>query len=210
MSSATLAQLSMARPTLLVAAARKLKKGARSGVHMSTPNWLASFSTHRTTVARGITTSSWSRALTRLCTPSARFRSSRGYTSRSSGAASVEQKARTTCTPYTAISRTSAMLVSRSSTPCSGCRQVRPWHEKDSKKRTSSSARCCTRPTMAVTSCTRVSAWSIRMGSRPCTPSVFRNHTVLFQSGRIARRSRSTMRSGTSTVCCTYGPMNLL
>ena len=78
MSSATLAQLSMARPRLLMAAARKLKKGARSGVHMSTPNWLASFSAHRTTVFRGITTSSCTAALTRLCTPSAKLRSSSG------------------------------------------------------------------------------------------------------------------------------------
>ena len=63
---------------------------------------------------------------------------------------------------------------------------------------------------MAVTSRTRVSAWSIRIGSRPCTPSVLRNHTELFQSGSSARRSRSTIRSGIRIVWRTYGPRNRL
>ena len=55
-----------------------------------------------------------------------------------------------------------------------------------------------------------ISTWSIRTGSRPCTASVFRNHVALFQIGRNPRRSRSSICSGSSTVCRTYGPTSWL
>jgi hypothetical protein len=133
MSSATLTQLSMARPRLLRLAAKKLKNGARSGVHMRMPYWLSSFSMHLVTVAFGITMSSWMKALTRSCTASAKLRSSKGYTTRSSGAARVEQKALSRRRPCAANSLTSAMLVSRSRIPLSGCKQETPLHRNDSK-----------------------------------------------------------------------------
>ncbi len=75
---ATFTQLSTARPRLENPAARKLKKGARSGVHIRTAYWLLCFSWHRTAVVCGITATSCRTAFARLCTASVRCRSARG------------------------------------------------------------------------------------------------------------------------------------
>ena len=207
-SSATLSQLSTARPRLVSPAARKLKNGAKSGVHIRTAYWLASFSWHRTAVACGITVTSCSTALTRLCTPSAKLMSSSGYTRMSSGAASELQKARASCATSSPAVRTSSMTGNRLSTPLSGCRQAVPWQKKVMNQAYRFSLRSITRFTSTTASCTTTLTSSIRMGSRPCVASAFRNQVALFQMGRIPRTSRSSICSGRSTVWLTYGPTN--
>lgn len=124
--NAMFAQLSIAIPTLLTPATRKLKNGARSGVHSSRSYSLPPLSAHLSTVAQGITISSWSAELTRLCTPSARFRSSSGYSTRSTGAAISPQKALNSWIPSAKNSRVSPRLESTSNTPFSGYRHAAP------------------------------------------------------------------------------------
>lgn len=78
-TSAMLTQLSMASPRLLMVAARKWKKGEKSGVHMRSLNWAASLANpHRIVVFHGMTATSCISAFTRLCTASERFRSRSG------------------------------------------------------------------------------------------------------------------------------------
>jgi hypothetical protein len=146
-SSATLAQLSMASPRLVKPATRKLKNGARSGVHIRMEYWLSSFSWQRTAVACGITVTSCSTALARLCTASAKLRSSSGYTRMSSGAARVLQKTLATCVPSRPAFRTSTMTENRFITPRSGCRQAVPWQRKLVNQSNSATLRFITRDT---------------------------------------------------------------
>ena len=124
--NAMFAQLSSASPTLLTPATRKLKKGAKSGVHISRSYSSPPRSAHRSVAAQGITITSWMAEFTRLCAPSARFRSSSGYSTRSTGAASRPQKARNSWIPSAKNSRASPRLDSTSSTPFSGCRHAAP------------------------------------------------------------------------------------
>jgi hypothetical protein len=204
---ATLAQLSIACPTLLSPATRKWKKGARSGVHMSTSNWSPAAMPHRAAVALGITVSSCTAAFPKWCTPSARFRSSSGNSSRSSGAASPEQKARSSLIASAASSRMSPIGDRRSSTPFSGCRHAAPSQKKAVIHASSESLRCPARLSRAVAICpTTLASW-IMVGSRPCTASALTNHTPLSQSGSSARSRMSVILSGTTTVWCTSGPM---
>ncbi len=208
--NATLTQLSTARPTLVSPAARKLKKGARSGVHIRIAYWLSSFSRHRTAVACGITDTSCSTALTRLCTPSARLMSASGYIRMSSGAASVLQRACPRCVPYRLSSRASSIVGNRSSTPRSGCRHSTPWQRKVANHVNSAPVRCVTSETSATAIFTTVSTSSISTGSSPCVTSALRNHVALFHRGSRPRRSRSAIWSGRSTTWFTYGPANRL
>jgi hypothetical protein len=209
--NATLTQLSIASPRLDMPAARKLKKGARSGVHMSTANWSpAACSWHRTAVACGITATSCSAAFTTLCTASVRCTSSSGYSRMSSGAASVPQKACPSCAPSRLNSRTASMLGNRFRTPRSGCRQAVPRHRKLVNQSTRASLRPCTSETSAPAIRTTISAWSSSTGSRPCTASVLRNQTALFHTGSTPRSTRSSICSGSSTTWFAYGPTNWL
>ena len=205
-TSATLSQLSIIRPRLVMPAARKLKKGARSGVHIRIANWLFSFSWHLTAVVCGITVSSWRTALTTLCTASVRWMSASGYSRMSSGAASVLQKACPSCAPSRLNSRAASIPGNRFSTPRSGCRQAWPTQKKDWNHSDRARLSSVTRLTRATAICTTISVWSIRIGRRPCVASAFRNQAALFQIGSTPRRTRSSIFRGSRTTWCTYGP----
>ena len=200
-----LIQLSTASPRLPSPATRKLKAGVKSGVHIISPNGPSPppASRHRSHVARGSTSVSCSAALARLCTPSARLRSSSGYTSTSTGADSVPHTAPSSRVPSATNSRSAPRLESRSSTPASGYRQAAPVQANPSTNENSAALRCVTSSISAPAILSTVCASSIRIGSSPCTASALPNHRTLFQSGSSARSSTSSTCSGTTTSWCT-------
>ncbi len=98
------------------------------------------------------------------------------------------------------------MLGNRFRTPRSGSRQARPAQKKDWNHSDSARLSSVTSETSEAAICTTIPAWSIRIGSRPCVASAFRNQAALFQSGRSPRRSRSRICRGKRTTWWTYGP----